>query len=543
VEEHYKSQVLDHLGLVAAMVNELGIVEVIDQHVKQDREQKIVSVGQAVKAMILNGLGFANQRLYLVSHFFENKPTELLIGQGIRPEHLNDDTLGRSLDALFETGVTWLFSLISAEAMKRLGLSGSRYKNMDITSFHMDGVYNSQDDDIEDGVVHITPGYSRDHRPDLNQVALNLISENKAGLPCYIEVLDGNSSDKSVFSRLVEKHVSGLQPLSKNDILVADSAFYTKETLEIMGSTPWVSRVPETISEAKEAIRQVNSNDMTEIDKEYRYNAIKSQYAGIDQRWLVIESDPAKKRATKTLNKNMSKGTEQELKEWEKMTKQEFACQQDAEKALTRFVKGLKFTTIEAHEVIEVPRYKGRGRPSLDQKPCHFEYYLCGNVATDLAKRNNRLSYEGRFIVATNILDTCVIPDEALLTAYKGQSMVERGFRFLKEPMFHASSFFLKSVKRIMALLMIMTLSLMVYAALEYRSRECLKKQGETFPDQKGKGTERPTARWIFCYFSGIHILIMDNVRNIVLNLNEYHRKLLNLLGPPYEAIYSQNSC
>jgi Domain of unknown function (DUF4277) len=62
----YQSQVLDHLGLVAAMFEELGIGEVIDHAIPQDMTKRTVSLGHAVKAMILNGLGFVNQQLYLV---------------------------------------------------------------------------------------------------------------------------------------------------------------------------------------------------------------------------------------------------------------------------------------------------------------------------------------------------------------------------------------------------------------------------------------------------------------------------------------------
>jgi transposase len=50
--------------------------------------------------MILNGLGFVNQRLYLVSKFFEDKPVGRLIAEGIEAEHLNDDRLGRALDSM-----------------------------------------------------------------------------------------------------------------------------------------------------------------------------------------------------------------------------------------------------------------------------------------------------------------------------------------------------------------------------------------------------------------------------------------------------------
>ena len=106
VAPRYRSQTLDHLGLVAGMYEELGIGERIDQVIAQDRDKRQVSLGQAVKAMVLNGLGFVNQRLYLMPKFFGDKPTQRLIGEGIQPEHLNDDVLGRALDALYEFGVT-----------------------------------------------------------------------------------------------------------------------------------------------------------------------------------------------------------------------------------------------------------------------------------------------------------------------------------------------------------------------------------------------------------------------------------------------------
>ena len=118
----YFSEVLDHLGLVAGMFEELGIGAVIDQATQQNPETRFVTVGNAVKALVLNGLGFVNQQLYLVPMFFHNKPTQRLVAPGIDAEHLNDDALGRALDTLYEYGVTALYSLIAATAAERLGL-------------------------------------------------------------------------------------------------------------------------------------------------------------------------------------------------------------------------------------------------------------------------------------------------------------------------------------------------------------------------------------------------------------------------------------
>jgi hypothetical protein len=66
-----------------------------------------------------------------------------------------------------------------------------------------------------------------------------------------------------------------------------------------------------------------------------------------------------------------------------------------------------------------------------------------------------------------------------------------------------------------------------------------LKAHNTSFPDQKGEGTVIPSTRWIFQYFSGIHVLTIAQMQVLVLNLNEHHTALLKLLGPQYEMLYS----
>src|SRR5207245_3157054 len=88
----------------------------------------------------LRGWGFINQQLYLVPHFFQNKPISRLIAPGIQASHLNDDTLGRALDTLYDFGVTALYSLIAATSARRLGLT-STFRHLDTTSFHVHARY------------------------------------------------------------------------------------------------------------------------------------------------------------------------------------------------------------------------------------------------------------------------------------------------------------------------------------------------------------------------------------------------------------------
>jgi transposase len=181
------------------MFDELGIGDVLDRATKQNPEMRDLPVGEAVKAMVLNGLGFINHALYLVPRFFQNKPTSRLISPRVAPHQLNDAALGRALDSLYTYGVTELYSLIAATAAKRLGLAPT-FAHLDSTSFHVDGRYNS-DEELDAQVVHITRGYSRDHRPDLNQVMLELLVEHQAGIPLLMQPLSGNSSDAATFGQ------------------------------------------------------------------------------------------------------------------------------------------------------------------------------------------------------------------------------------------------------------------------------------------------------------------------------------------------------
>src|SRR5947199_4315098 len=107
-EVEYQTERLDHLGKVAGVCREAGIAEWLDERAGDQRRS--VSIGTATVAMILNGLGFSNRQLYLVPQYFENKPVEHLLGEGITTDMLNDDCLGRTLDWLYEQDVTTLFA-------------------------------------------------------------------------------------------------------------------------------------------------------------------------------------------------------------------------------------------------------------------------------------------------------------------------------------------------------------------------------------------------------------------------------------------------
>jgi transposase len=130
---------LDHFGLVAGVFDQLGISEVIDDRLPKSRHHKL-SHSQILKAMVLNGLGFVGQRLYLFPSFFENLPVDKLLGEGVVAADLNDDVLGRTFDAIYEYDPTNLFNEIVLKVMDRVDFD-TKLLHADTTSFGVHGMW------------------------------------------------------------------------------------------------------------------------------------------------------------------------------------------------------------------------------------------------------------------------------------------------------------------------------------------------------------------------------------------------------------------
>ena len=102
-----------------------------------------------------------------------------------------------------------------------------------------------------------------------------------------------------------------------------------------------------------------------------------------------------------------------------------------------------------------------------------------------------------------------------MITEYKAQQSCERGFSFLKDPLFFTDSIFIKSPERIEALAMIMGLCLLVYTLAQRQIRAALSASQSTVKNQLGKSINHPTLRWIFECFQSIHLVTYHEEQDI----------------------------
>ena len=443
-------QDIDHLGIVAGIIDEIGLAEEIDRRVGT-HPQEHVSSSQAVKAMILNGLGFVSAPLYLFGEFLSGKATEHLLGEGIKPEHLNDDRLGRVLDKLFEADLTEVFVGVASKAAERFG-SPTKSVHLDATSFHLHGRYDDEGQE-EPEEIRITYGYSREHRPDLKQFVVDLMSTGDGGVPLFLRVADGNEADQAVFAELLRDFRARL---NLDALFVADSALYSAQNLATLGNLRWLCRVPRTLGEAGRVLAETPREAFVEsgLHQGYRIAQTQSNYAGVAQRWLIVHSEKLRKAASERLERHLSLREKELGRQLSRLSHKTFACRADAFQAAEAFASEHleNHHRLDDQQIVRVARYGKRGRPAKGAEPEEIRYGIKAKLKRDEAAIAEELERSGRYILATNIpSEPEELTNDELLTEYKGRQSVERGFRFLKDPLFFTSSVFVKTPRRVAA--------------------------------------------------------------------------------------------
>jgi transposase len=544
--EMYTNERLDHLGIVAGVCQEIGLAAWLDAQDPTNRQQ--VSVGTATVAMILNGLGFSNRQLYLVPQYFANKPVEHLLGAGISADMLNDDCLGRTLDWLYAHDPTRLFAGIASQARTIFGVKAQQV-HVDTTSFSVSGAYSVKEAEEQTApdaaLIAITYGYSRDHRADLKQWMLALATTHDGDVPLFLQPLDGNSSDKvSLLAAVIAIQAQLREAGEEASVFVADNGVYSEPNMRRLNQAgvKWISRVSETSTEAKTVLREGSEEWQHSEDGTLHWFTRLMTLPQGAERWVVVRTQAAHQRAHATLQRQVSKAQASwEQKCWH-LGNRRFACEADARATLERELKGLPAWLEVQSEVVAHARHIGKGRPRKGASPATHQWQITATVTVNQPQVEEEVLRKACYIVGTNEFDTAVLSDTALVTTYKEQGGVERGFRFLKDPLFLASSVFVKKPERIIALSFIMVLCLLVYRLAEYRLRTRLAETEQTIPDQVQKPTAHPTMRWVFQCFEGIELLHVQTTATsltLVLRLQSVHRLILALLGPLYEKIYN----
>jgi transposase len=531
-----------HLPIIKAYADQLGLVSLMNHYVPTAME---VDAGTVVLALVLDTLS-GRSPLYRLEEFFAQQDTELLLGKAVPPQALNDDTVGRVLDRLYDFGTMRLFTACAVRAAMRFGLE-RRYVHFDTTSRNVWGEYHFAE--TQDLPFQVTYGYSKDKRPDLKQFVLSTLCVDRA-VPIWGKPEDGNASDKTLNTTLLSEIAQllahyGVQPGAY--ISIADAALVTEDSLAALRDTLFITRLPATYSACGRVITEaIAHNQWEEVGvlaqtKPTRhrpgtfYKVAEGQVTlyGKAYRAVVVHSSSQDQRRQQHLEREIQASYATLEASVHEATRQEYFCQADAEAAAAK-LRALQ----SAYHGVDIgveerPKY-GPGRPSAKQprvvKALRYGLQVTLHERSEVIARKTQET--GCFVLLTNVPTAGEMAHRAgdVLRAYKAQHGIEQNYGFLKDPLI-VNSLFLKKPERIEALGLVLLLALLLWCLVERTLRVHVETTGKPLTGWDKKATQKPTAFMMMTKFAGVMVINVGGQRQLAQPLSMVQQQYLVALG------------
>lgn len=529
------------LPIVKEYARRINLVETVNHMVGTQMD---LQPGPVVLAMVLDSLS-GRSPLYRLIDFFEEKDTELLLGEDIPPGHFTDYNVGRALDKMFAAGTQKIFSQLSQNAIGGFEINTDKV-HYDTTSVSVFGDY-----DLIDPPFKITFGHSKAKRPDLKQFLVEMLCVER-DIPLFGRTRDGNASDKTLNNELlgnISKHMARNGISQGAFVYVADSAFVTRNNLEKAEATKFLSRLPATYNECsrviQEAVQQNNWIDLGIISETQatdkrpaaHYKVCDSivELYGTSYRAIVVHSSAYDKRRQKKIDRLLKKNKKELEQACKKITTSYF-CEADALAAaekLSKLSKKIDCYRIET-DITQKAKYRpGRPKQGEARTPDTFEFQLEIRLIEDEDKLK-RLRYEAGCFVLISNLNTADNKTEwspgKLLKLYKDQSGIERNFGFLKDPVI-INSVFLKKATRIEVLGMVLLIALLIWRLMERSMRLYLDSEDITITGWVRRKTKKPTAFMMSTKFVSVLVVKNGKNRQLARPLKPVQHEYLKALG------------
>lgn len=488
------------IAIANKVLNAVGFADCIDSNVNWDHEQCNVSPGNLGKAFILATFFEVRAPLSKITERFLDIDTEFLFGEGVFAEHLNDDAIGRALDKIAEASPGKLYTTLCMTAYTVYKVA-FRKLHSDTTSISFYGDYQidqeeqSDADLTDEAILQIVKGYNKDNRRGCNQVVVGKIV-NEHGVPVANSVMNGNTSDVEWNTKALELVADIFENQLEEMVYVADSKLINMNLFRTMMNPKktiiFISRCPANFDNRLEervlnkAYEENNWQDLGQISdrkhaSEYEAQEFIEEVDGKEVRCIAYQTS----EGTERFNKKKAKALQDLEQAIFEVEKKEFACEADAVKELERFQRSNKNSvycyncTIVTKQIQKRPR----GNPGKNPKPPKIEtkWSLKLEVTRENIDLMKKLQYkEESFVLITNA-NQGNYDNQSVLENYKNQSVVEIQFRLLKEPCI-ASVIYLKTPGRIRAMVMLLGVSLLIRALVQYKLRKGYSECTEELP-------------------------------------------------------------
>lgn len=513
--------------VVFGYVKHYGMIECTDQLIAKTSNHKAnLSHGEIVGLVVTKLASERPSTLTELVDFGNRNPVAAWLGNPFFvPWMLNRYVTGATLDAVADFGCCEFYAKSVDSILSRSGkfdLKKVIAANFDTTSYHVHGdlipfVPQVDPDNVEawpeDTVtIEVKHGYSRDNHPELRQlnhfVAVGRMGREGLALPLYHAVTSGNTSDITFFAEFAENGMKRLKAMCPNlRYMIGDSAAATYRVAygtRLIG-LELITRLPDSLKVVKNTFDKARKGEIkfqTYILREatehepavevqlakagtYSFKDKKHKDAQpVEGQIIIVKADSMRDLKTQTIQHK----AEQELaSKTSAVAAIATACLEDAKKMMHDITKSSKFCVFEDIKYEEKWQYSKRGRPSRDAKPDKRVFVATATIKLDQHAIEEAIEKELLYVLwcgdskasAADIYDY-----------YHQQVDCESGWRAIKSPKFFVDSFYVRSVKRAMALCTLIALALLIQRLIMNDVRTYLKESGQAI----GKlSSNRPT--------------------------------------------------
>jgi uncharacterized protein DUF4277 len=298
----YRRPVLEPRGLIAGMFDARGMGEVIDHATRQHPAMRDLTVGEAVNARGLKGLGCLTQARDRGPSCFQHPPPYRRMSPRVPPAQRHDEALGRTLETLDGDGVTARDRRLAVRAATRLGRCPTATPR-DTTSVHGDGRDHSAAEP-EAQVVPSTTGERGAPRPDLHHGRVALRGEPQAGIPRLLTPRRGHRRAPHTVGPVRRAPGEHGPMTSGATSAVADSARSRADPLDQLAHTAITGRprVPAPWSAAQAALVHAEPPAMAALHAGDRAHAWTATAGGVEPRGVRLEAALRQAPAQRTVD-------------------------------------------------------------------------------------------------------------------------------------------------------------------------------------------------------------------------------------------------
>jgi transposase len=287
--EQVRVERLAHIGVLASLIQDLGLVNMSDTR-RVPAAHAMMTPGDAVAGMILQGLGLAQRPLSFTPQCLANKPRDRLLRHGIDADMCTRVKLGRPLDAADADGCDlWC----EERALSRCAHEGLdlRCHHLDTTRVALTGEYVP---DRDEDAMRLPQGSSQEHRPDLQQAVWERMVSQDGGVPLVRQSWDGHTSDTQGFQKRAEALRRAFKDTPRPRDLVADAKLSGADNAVQLATLGFITRVPATLKLVSQVMAQaLQSDTWPSFDDTTRDQSRARCHDGLAQRGLVVSSPAA----------------------------------------------------------------------------------------------------------------------------------------------------------------------------------------------------------------------------------------------------------